>query len=236
VRKTRGAQIWTHQRVVDLIERPLDYDYDAMFPAYRERPTGDIQSLKVDRVIGDGEVIHWRGHEAVVAATPVPSRMATATPGNSCTASPQTSFWAATRGQSHDPKPLMDRCVEAAVELREAFVDLTNHRDYRLAYDPYWVRVHPYRVRVTRGGTAEATIVAKNFLDVPTVYEIKVACPKGITIDPSVAVLRVEAGEYRRLPLRVSAATNAAAGLALTRNRRLAGWRSLRSALRLYRE
>lgn len=113
---------------------------------------------------------------------------------------------------------------------------LTNHRDYRLAYDPYWVRVHPYRVRVTLGGTAEAAIVVKNFLDVPTVYEIKLACPKGITVDPSVAVLRVEAGEYRRLPLRVSAATNATAGLALTRNRRLAGWRSLWSALRLYRE
>ncbi len=72
---------------------------------------------------------------------------------------------------------------------------LTNHRDYRLAYDPYRVRVHPYRVRVTRGGTAEAAIVAKTFLDVPIVYEIKLACPKRITVDPSVAVLRVEAGE-----------------------------------------
>ncbi len=90
-----------------------------------------------------------------------------------------------------DPKPLINRCIEAAVELREAFVDLTNNRDYRLAYDPYWVRVHPYRVRVTRGGTAEAAIVAKNFMDVPTVYEIKLACPKGITVDPS----RVAAGE-----------------------------------------
>ena len=100
VRKTRGAHIWTHQRVVDLIERPLDYDYDAMIPAYRERPTGDIQSLKVDRVVGDGEVIHWRGHEAVVAATPVPSRMVMATRGNTCTASHPTSFWPATRWQS----------------------------------------------------------------------------------------------------------------------------------------
>ena len=71
-----------------------------MIPFYRERLTGDIQSLKVDRVVGDGEVIHWRGHEAVVAATPVPSRMAMATPEYSCTASPPTSFRVATRGQS----------------------------------------------------------------------------------------------------------------------------------------
>lgn len=260
VRKTRGAKIWTHQRVVDLIERPLDYDYDAMIPAYRERPTGDIQSLKVDRVIGDGEVIHWRGHDLACDWMPGQTEFACCVHGvidgkrvaftgdnifgsvtdpnqsgheavvarNACTVEDGYGYagkylhgiapdlilgghsWAIA-----DPKPLIDRCMTAAVELREAFVDLTNNRDYRLAYDPYWVRVHPYRVRVTRGGTAEAAIVVKNFLDVPTVYEIKLACPKGITVDPSVAVLRVEAGENRRLPLRVSAATNAAAGLAI---------------------
>jgi hypothetical protein len=55
----------------------------------------------------------------------------------------------------------------------------------------------------------------KNFLDVPTVYEIKLVCPPGIRIDPSVATLRVDAGAVRRLPVRVSAAQNAAAGLAI---------------------
>ena len=63
VRKTRGAAIWTHERVADLLERPLDYDYDALIPAYRERPTGDIRSLRVDRVIRDSEVLRWRGHD-----------------------------------------------------------------------------------------------------------------------------------------------------------------------------
>jgi len=62
VRLTRGCEIWTHERVVDLLERPLDYDYDAMIPSYRERPTGDIQRVKVDRILADGEVVHWRGH------------------------------------------------------------------------------------------------------------------------------------------------------------------------------
>lgn len=62
VRQTRGCEIWIHERVVDRLERPLDHDYDAMIRSCRERPTGDIQSLQVDRVIADGEVIHWRGH------------------------------------------------------------------------------------------------------------------------------------------------------------------------------
>ena len=75
--------------------------------------------------------------------------------------------------------------------------------------------MHPYRVNVKAGGTAEAAVIVKNFLDVPTVYEVKLVCPPGIRLDPSVATLRVEAGGSRSLPVRVSAAGHAAAGLAL---------------------
>ena len=114
-----------------------------------------------------------------------------------------------------DPKPLIDRYLAATEELREAFRDLTKERDYRLAYDPYWARVHPYRLNVKPGESADAAIVVRNFLDVPMVYEIKLACPPGLRFDPSVATLRVEAGGLRRLPVRVSAASNASAGLAL---------------------
>lgn len=47
VRNTRDCEIWTHERVGDLIEWP----------------TGDLQNLKADRVIRHGEVIRWRGHD-----------------------------------------------------------------------------------------------------------------------------------------------------------------------------
>jgi hypothetical protein len=114
-----------------------------------------------------------------------------------------------------NPKPLIERYMAASEELREALVDLTKEKDYRLWFDPYWARVHPYRVTVKPGDAAEAAVVVKNFLDVPTVYEIKLVCPPGIRIDPSVATLRVDAGAVRRLPVRVSAAQNAAAGLAI---------------------
>ena len=260
VRKSRGAQIWTHERVVDLIERPLDYDYDAMIPSYRERPTGDLQSLKVDRVIRDGEVIRWRGHDLACDWMPGQTEFACCVHGvidgkrvaftgdnifgspadpaqhgheavvarNSCTIDEGYGYagkylhsiapdlilgghsWAI-----ENPKPLIDRYLTAAEELREAFRDLTKERDYRLAYDPYWARLHPYRVNVKPGETADAAVVVKNFLDVPTVYEIKLVCPPGIRIDPSVATLRVEAGGFRRLPVKVSAANDAVQGLAL---------------------
>jgi hypothetical protein len=58
-------------------------------------------------------------------------------------------------------------------------------------------RVHPYRVNVMPGDSADAAMIVRNFLDVPTVYEVKLACPPGIWIDPSVATLRVEAGGFR---------------------------------------
>ena len=56
--------------------------------------------------------------------------------------------------------------------------------------------MHPYRVNAKPGETSDAAIVVNNFLDVPTVYKIKLVCPLGIRIDPSVATLRVEAGGF----------------------------------------
>jgi hypothetical protein len=114
-----------------------------------------------------------------------------------------------------NPGPLIERYMAASDELRAALADLTSEKDYRLWFDPYWARVHPYRVSVKPGAAAEGAIVVKNFLDVPTVYELKLVCPPGLRVDPSVATLRVEAGAARRLPVRVSAAQDAAAGLAL---------------------
>ena len=57
-----------------------------------------------------------------------------------------------------DPGPLIERYMAAAIALREALVALTAEPDYRLAFDPYWLRVHPYRVALARGGRAEAAL------------------------------------------------------------------------------
>ena len=259
VRKTRGAAIWTHERVADLLERPLDYDYDALIPAYRERPTGDIRSLRVDRVLRDGEVLRWRGHDLACDWMPGQTEFACCVHGvidgrrvaftgdnvfgapgdpaqhgheavvarNACTVEEGYGYagrylhsiapdlilgghsWAIA-----DPGPLIDRYMAAATELREALVALTAEPDYRLAFDPYWLRVHPYRVALARGGRAEAALVARNFLDVATVYEVAIVCPPGVTVAPARAALRLEPGATRRLPLVFTAAADAPAGVA----------------------
>jgi glyoxylase-like metal-dependent hydrolase (beta-lactamase superfamily II) len=259
VRKTRGAAIWTHERVADLLERPLDYDYDALIPAYRERPTGDIRSLRVDRVIRDSEVLRWRGHDLCCDWMPGQTEFACCVHGviddrrvaftgdnvfgapgdpaqhgheavvarNACTVEEGYGYaghylhaiapdlilgghsWAIA-----DPGPLIDRYMEAATALREALVALTAEPDYRLAFDPYWLRVHPYRVALARGGRAEAALVARNFLEAATVYEVAIVCPPGVTAVPARATLRLEPGAMRRLPLVFTAAADAPAGVA----------------------
>ena len=259
VRKTRGAAIWTHERVADLLERPLDYDYDALIPAYRERPTGDIRSLRVDRVIRDSEVLRWRGHDLACDWMPGQTEFACCVHGvidgrrvaftgdnvfgapgdpaqhgheavvarNACTVEEGYGYagrylhsiapdlilgghsWAIA-----DPGPLIERYMAAAIALREALVALTAEPDYRLAFDPYWLRVHPYRVALARGGRAEAALVARNFLDVATVYEVAIVCPPGGTVAPARAALRLEPGATRRLPLVFTAAADAPAGVA----------------------
>jgi glyoxylase-like metal-dependent hydrolase (beta-lactamase superfamily II) len=260
VRKTRGCQIWTHERVVDLLERPLDYDYDALIPAYRERPTGDSRKLDVDRVIADGEVIRWRGHLLACDWMPGQTEFACCVHGeidgrrvaftgdnifgtpadpaqhgheavvarNSCTV--EDGYGRAGRylhgiapdlilgGHSwaiENPGPLIERFMAASDELRAALVDLSAEKDYRLWFDPFWARIHPYRVNVQPGEAVEAAVVVRNFLDVPTTYTITIVAPAGVQCEPAVATLRVEPGAVRRLPVRVSAARDAARGLAL---------------------
>ncbi|MEX0670928.1 MAG: MBL fold metallo-hydrolase [Pirellulales bacterium] len=260
VRKTRGCEIWTHERVADLLERPLDYGYDAMIPAYRERPTGDIKSLKVDRVIANGEVIRWRGNDLAYDWLPGQTEFACCVHGenhgrrvaftgdkifgwpgdpaqrgheavvahNSCMVEDCYGYagrylhgigpdlilgghcWAI-----GNPGPLIERYRAASDELRAALADLTSERDYRLWFEPYWVRVHPYRVPVGRGARQEATLVARNHLDAATVYEIHLVCPPGLRVDPSVATLRVQPGEMKTLPLVFTAAGDTPQGLAL---------------------
>ena len=52
-----GVRIWTLDRIVDKVENPLRYDYCALITSYNPAYEG----LKVDRPLGDGEVVDWEG-------------------------------------------------------------------------------------------------------------------------------------------------------------------------------
>jgi glyoxylase-like metal-dependent hydrolase (beta-lactamase superfamily II) len=52
-----GAKVWTHERVAELLRRPDDHPYAAPISSYGK----GIDAVPVDRVLRDGEVIHWEG-------------------------------------------------------------------------------------------------------------------------------------------------------------------------------
>lgn len=60
VRQKYGAKLWTMAGVADKFERPWDYDLAALLPAYKD-PGKQTGPLKFDRVLENGETIHWEG-------------------------------------------------------------------------------------------------------------------------------------------------------------------------------
>lgn len=57
VRAKWGAKLWGMEGVVDKFERSWDYDYCAVLPSYGK----DSALLKFDRVLRNGETVHWNG-------------------------------------------------------------------------------------------------------------------------------------------------------------------------------
>ncbi len=63
VRDKWGAQLWAVEDVADKFERPWDHDLCAVLPAYGGPNKPDVFApLKFDRILHDGETIHWQGY------------------------------------------------------------------------------------------------------------------------------------------------------------------------------
>lgn len=60
VRKKYGAKLWTMEGVADKFERPWDYDLCALLPFYQDKGK-DLGPFEFDRVLRNGEVVHWEG-------------------------------------------------------------------------------------------------------------------------------------------------------------------------------
>jgi glyoxylase-like metal-dependent hydrolase (beta-lactamase superfamily II) len=113
------------------------------------------------------------------------------------------------------PQGLIERYHRRAVEIRDAFRDLSAEEDYRTMFDPYWVRVDPYRVRLARGQSAEVTINVRNFLARPQPYRLAIHLPPGVTAEPAVLEAVVPADAVVHVPLRLTCSQTAEPGVRL---------------------
>ena len=53
-------------------------------------------------------------------------------------------------------------------------------------FDPFWVRVEPYRIAVPPEGRVKVSAHIRNFLDRPQHYRIAIHCPAGIVAEPAI--------------------------------------------------
>jgi len=113
------------------------------------------------------------------------------------------------------PAAFIERYRRWSYGMRDVFRTLIAEDDYRYGYDPFWVRVEPYRVKVKAGETAELAVTVRNFRRNPQEHRVVFDAASGLTVEPAVLQGRV-AGESRVVfPARVRAAADAAPGVRL---------------------
>lgn len=114
-----------------------------------------------------------------------------------------------------NPAELIERYRAWGVAMREAFEAVSPAEDYRITFDPYWVRADPYRVKVARGGAAEFTLHLRNFLSRPQKHRLTINSPDGITVAPRTIEATVPGQSIVPVKLTLKAAEGLAPGVHL---------------------
>jgi glyoxylase-like metal-dependent hydrolase (beta-lactamase superfamily II) len=113
------------------------------------------------------------------------------------------------------PAAFVERYRRWSYEMRDAFKDLIAEDDYRYGYDPFWVRVEPYRVKLRAGETADLAVTVRNFRRGPQEHRVVFDAAQGLSVEPGALGGSVP-GETREVyKARVSAAADAAPGVRL---------------------
>jgi glyoxylase-like metal-dependent hydrolase (beta-lactamase superfamily II) len=113
------------------------------------------------------------------------------------------------------PAGLIERYRHWAYEMRAAFQSLSSDPDYRYWFDPYWVRVQPYRITLRPGQNTEVMVHVRNFRSREQTHLIEVHVPPGLTVEPAVLVGTLPENSRRSFPVQLKAETGAATGVNL---------------------
>ena len=82
-------------------------------------------------------------------------------------------------------------------------------------FDPYWVKALPYRVIIEPGDEATVHVLARNFLERSSKYEIALHCAEGLSAEPKVIQAAIPAGTTSSFPIKIKATSEATKGLHL---------------------
>ena len=256
LRDMHGAKIWTMNRVVAPVSRPLHFDYCAQVNTYGK----GIDSIAFDKVFQEGDTFTWEGFKLTVDWMPGQTEFALCLHGiidgkkvaftgdnifgsssdpsqngheavvarNSCILE-EGYIYAAKYlkklqpdlllgGHSWamaEPAKLIDRYLADAIKLKEYFEKLSFEKDYRWMYDPYWVRMEPYRVVLGKNNAAEARLMMRNFDAAPIAMKVEIVLPEGFKAEPAIISTMVAGESTTSIPIQISCTKQTVKGLHL---------------------
>jgi glyoxylase-like metal-dependent hydrolase (beta-lactamase superfamily II) len=111
------------------------------------------------------------------------------------------------------PAAFIERYRRWTYDMREAFRALSSEPDYRYWFDPFWVRVQPYRLSVGQGGSVSATLHLRSFGPGKHSHRLEMHPPAGLSVDPAVVHLELVDDGRQAVPVRVRASSSAASGI-----------------------
>jgi glyoxylase-like metal-dependent hydrolase (beta-lactamase superfamily II) len=256
LRDMHGAKIWTMNRVVAPVSRPLHFDYCAQVNTYGK----GIDSIAFDKVFQEGDTFTWERFKLTVDWMPGQTEFALCLHGiidgkkvaftgdnifgsssdpsqngheavvarNSCILE-EGYIYAAKYlkklqpdlllgGHSWamaEPAKLIDRYLADAIKLKEYFEKLSFEKDYRWMYDPYWVRMEPYRVVLGKNNAAEARLMMRNFDAEPIAMKVEIVLPEGFKAEPAIISTMVAGESTTSIPIQISCTKETVKGLHL---------------------
>ena len=114
-----------------------------------------------------------------------------------------------------EPAKLIDRYLADALKLKEYFEKLSFEKDYRWMYDPYWVRMEPYRVVLGKNNAAESRLMMRNFDSEPIAMKVEIILPEGFKAEPAIISTMVAGESTTSIPIQISCIKETSKGLHL---------------------
>jgi hypothetical protein len=111
------------------------------------------------------------------------------------------------------PAKLIDRFRRWAYQMRDAFRVLSPDLDYRYCFDPFWVRVEPYRVTIPAGLSAEVQVQVRNFRQRTQNHRIEIHTPPGLAAEPAILDKELAGETSQAFPVRLRTGTDTPVGV-----------------------
>jgi glyoxylase-like metal-dependent hydrolase (beta-lactamase superfamily II) len=166
-----------------------------------------------DNIFGDPDDPTQTGHEAVVAHNSAILEEGYIYAGEYLSRLQPDLMMGGHSFVMNHPAAFIERYRRWAYEMRDAFRALSPDDDYRYWFDPFWVRVEPYRVKLTPGATTEVKVWIRNFRLTPQNHRIEFHAPAGLWVEPPVLEGELAPESRQAFPVRVGTTPTAGAGV-----------------------